>query len=244
MITTSLRVGSSKISFGTNHRILVYSFVAYMPENFRTIKLLPAQEQHLSAIAALDKLSLDGMWTISSYQRELASPNSVLQILINPGDQYNLGTPLQPLILPADLVTPTTLETQDSTCDESVLGIGCFWQVLEEAHITRLAVYPGCWGQGLGQMLLHQLLQVAHERGLERATLEVRESNQVALNLYEKFDFQLVGRRRRYYEDTGEDGLILWRGGLSQPDFQMTLDQWQQSIQTRLHQSGWKRSAE
>jgi [ribosomal protein S18]-alanine N-acetyltransferase len=215
--------------------------VVHIPENSPTIRFLPAQEQHLSAIAALDKLSLDGMWTINSYQRELVNPNSVLQILTCPSA---LGSMSQSPVLPPDSAMPITLEEQDNACRESILlGIGCFWQILEEAHITRLGIYPDYWGQGLGQALLHQLLQVAHDRGLERATLEVRESNQVALNLYEKFDFQLAGRRRRYYEDTGEDGLILWRGGLGQPDFQTTLDQWQQSIQSRLHQSGWRLSA-
>jgi ribosomal-protein-alanine N-acetyltransferase len=218
--------------------------VAHILDNSPTIRFLPAQEQHLSAIAALDTLSLDGLWTISSYQRELANPNSVLQVLVSPNHLNNLTIIPQPPILPVTPMTPIALGRQNHSLREVVLGIGCFWQVLEEAHITRLGIYPGCWGQGLGQAMLHQLLQVAHHRGLERATLEVRESNQVALNLYEKFDFQLVGRRRRYYEDTGEDGLILWRGGLGQPDFQTTLDQWQQDIQLRLHQSGWRRSAE
>jgi ribosomal-protein-alanine N-acetyltransferase len=58
----------------------------------------------------------------------------------------------------------------------------------------------------------------------------VRASNQIALSLYQKFGFQEAGRRRRYYQDNGEDALILWRGGLQSPEFEQELNQWKQQI--------------
>jgi ribosomal-protein-alanine N-acetyltransferase len=93
------------------------------------------------------------------------------------------------------------------------IGFGCFWAILEEAHITLLAVHPHYQGFGLGGFLLHTLLLQAKLMGLERATLEVRESNTIALALYDRFAFKVAGRRKRYYAD-GEDALILWRGNL------------------------------
>jgi [ribosomal protein S18]-alanine N-acetyltransferase len=106
--------------------------------------------------------------------------------------------------------------------------------ILDEAHITILAVHPAAQRQGWGQVLLWALLSCAYGRGLARATLEVRASNLGALSLYQKFGFQTAGRRRRYYQDTGEDALILWLGGMQHPNFGQTLASWQQEILARL----------
>ncbi|MDJ0842773.1 ribosomal protein S18-alanine N-acetyltransferase [Crocosphaera sp.] len=111
------------------------------------------------------------------------------------------------------------------SCDltQTIIGCGCFWEILEEAHITLLMVAPPYQGQGLGQLLLYGLLQDAIRRHLQRATLEVRVSNQPALSLYEKFGFQVAGQRKGYYKSTGEDALVLWRSGLQSPQFQQEL---------------------
>ncbi|MDF5722332.1 MAG: ribosomal protein S18-alanine N-acetyltransferase [Rhizonema sp. PD37] len=121
-----------------------------------------------------------------------------------------------------------------------LLGMGCFWSILDEAHITILAVYPEYHRQGLGQALLYSLLNAATARGLERATLEVRASNKTALSLYEKFGFKTAGRRRGYYKDNGEDALILWLGDLQQPSFQETLHNWHTITRDHLSKSSWR----
>lgn len=90
-----------------------------------------------------------------------------------------------------------------------VIGLGCLWAILEEAHITTLAIHPDYHRQYLGQLLLTQLLQLALGRHLTHATLEVRKSNHRALSLYQKFGFQTAGERKKYYSD-GENALILW----------------------------------
>lgn len=86
--------------------------------------------------------------------------------------------------------------------------------------------------------MLWGLMHAARDRALERATLEVRASNQRAISLYNKFGFQLAGRRRRYYKDTNEDALILWRSGLQQPEFQVELTNWYKTTSDRLHNLG------
>ncbi|MEA5511037.1 ribosomal protein S18-alanine N-acetyltransferase [Crocosphaera sp. UHCC 0190] len=123
---------------------------------------------------------------------------------------------------------------------KSVIGCGCFWAILEEAHITLLMVHPDYQGQGLGQLLLYGLLRDAVKRQLERATLEVRVSNQAALTLYQKFGFKIAGRRKGYYQQTGEDALILWRGDLHYPQFQQVLSTWEQQISDRLTTNHWQ----
>ncbi|MGK7881869.1 MAG: ribosomal protein S18-alanine N-acetyltransferase [Crocosphaera sp.] len=122
--------------------------------------------------------------------------------------------------------------SSDST--QTILGFGCFWQILEEAHITLLMISPEYQGQGLGQLLLYGLLRDAVNRNLERATLEVRVSNKPALCLYQKFGFEVAGKRKGYYQTTGEDALVLWRKGLQYPEFEQDLYIWKQQIDDRL----------
>ena len=115
--------------------------------------------------------------------------------------------------------------------NDQVVGLGCVWAILDEAHITTLAIHPDYHRQRLGQFLLIQLLQAAEHRALTHATLEVRASNQRALTLYQKFGFQTAGRRKRYYKD-GEDALILWCK-LQTPIFQERLGYFEEEcIQT------------
>ena len=121
---------------------------------------------------------------------------------------------------------------------ETVIGIGCLWAILEEAHIIILIVHPDYQGQGLGKLLFTALLQDALNRRLERATLEVAASNQVALSLYKKFGFHIAGKRKQYYAN-GEDALILWRSGLDRPKFAQDLSTWQQEVYEKLLENNW-----
>lgn len=122
----------------------------------------------------------------------------------------------------------------------SLLGLGCYWSILQEAHITIIAVHPDYRRQGLGQFLLHSLLKDSIKRNLEMATLEVKPSNQAAISLYQKFGFKIAGRRRHYYQDTGEDALILWRGGLQSEEFEEIIAKHHRLLLSRLSFGGWQ----
>ena len=77
-------------------------------------------------------------------------------------------------------------------------------------HIMNVAVEPDCRREGIASKLLTDLLRRIDGKGA-RFTLEVRESNTGAIDLYERFGFRAAGRRRRYYQDNGEDAVIMWR---------------------------------
>lgn len=81
-----------------------------------------------------------------------------------------------------------------------------------EMEILNLAVMRQERRQGLGRRLLDMILQVGRKMGMQKAILEVRSSNQAAINLYRNAGFRLAGSRRRYYPDTGEDALIFQHG--------------------------------
>lgn len=204
------------------------------------LKLKPLTAQYLSAVVELDKLCFGGLWTRSGYERELESPNSQLLILEAAIDTGSSGAENHSSEgLTQNAVTAADLETAPIV-QNALIGLGCYWSILEEAHITILAVHPDYQRQGLGQLLLYALLRDAKQRKLEWATLEVKPSNQAALSLYHKFGFILCGRRRRYYKDTGEDALILWRGGLQKQDFEETLANCYQQIKHHLDLADWQ----
>ena len=85
------------------------------------------------------------------------------------------------------------------------------WILDGEVKINNLAVRPSCRGRGLGEALLSHLLELGRSGGCLGAMLEVRPTNLCALNLYRKLGFRTVGRRKRYYSDTGEDALVMRR---------------------------------
>lgn len=167
--------------------------------------------QHIPAIVTLDRLCFGGLWTEEGYRREINSPNSDL-LLLGVGEEESKGFPKQ----------------------QQIIGLGCMWSIVEEAHITLLGIHPDYRRSGLGKLLLIQLFQQAVTRKLERVTLEVRAANQEAISLYESLGFRIAGRRKKYYPKTGEDALILWRRGLDQPEFVRDLACWQQQNGTRL----------
>jgi ribosomal-protein-alanine N-acetyltransferase len=93
--------------------------------------------------------------------------------------------------------------------DENILGYIGFWYIVDETHISTLAVHPSERRTGIGEGLLIHALDEAESLGAEVVTLEVRGSNQPAIMLYQKFGFEVVGRRPRYYKDNGEDAILM-----------------------------------
>ena len=96
--------------------------------------------------------------------------------------------------------------------------------ILDQAHVTNIAVRQDCRGRGLGRMITRALMQYASNLGAEYLTLEVRQSNATAQNLYKSLGFVKVNVRKRYYEDTGEDAWLMVCDQLpaAEPDFEET----------------------
>ena len=99
--------------------------------------------------------------------------------------------------------------------DGGVVGFCSFWRVLDELHINNLAVKPESRRSGVATALLRYVLREGATLGAQRATLEVRQSNDPARLLYERFGFAVAGVRRAYYTKPVEDALVLWREGLA-----------------------------
>ncbi|WP_141434462.1 ribosomal protein S18-alanine N-acetyltransferase [Bacillus sp. 03113] len=94
--------------------------------------------------------------------------------------------------------------------DEQVIGYCGAWIVVDEAHITNIAILPDYRGKKLGEALLKNVMFVAENMGAKTMTLEVRISNHIAQNLYRKLGFKDGAIRKKYYTDNQEDALVMW----------------------------------
>ncbi len=149
------------------------------------LRIRPATFADVRAIWKIETLSFPTVWSRWSFYAELANPLS------------------------------TTLVACPATAPRQVLGYLIYWVAAKEMHILNLAVHPGWRRRGVASALLADGLARARAQGAQVAWLEVRPSNTAALALYAAFGFVQAGRRPRYYEDTGEDALIMmleWEG--------------------------------
>ncbi len=108
--------------------------------------------------------------------------------------------------------------------DGSLIGYGGVWVVMDEMHITTLAVDPELRGRRVGERLLINLMIEGNKLGAERATLEVREHNFVAHRLYVKYGFGDVAMRKAYYSDNRENAIIMWAEKIDAPDYRAMLN--------------------
>lgn len=107
--------------------------------------------------------------------------------------------------------------------DSKVVGFCGAWVIAHEAHITTLAVDPDYQGEGIGERLLVALLEECLLLSASYATLEVRESNQAAQNLYAKYGFVNTALRRNYYKENGENAIVMWALAVNAREFREML---------------------
>ena len=185
----------------------------------KILEIKPLKPSQVSEILLLDRICLGGLWTAEGYLREIDSSKSSLLTL--------------------NIIDRPTLKP-----DSKIIGVACLWSILEEAHITLLGIHPDYRRQGFGTLLLLSLLKDAIERKLEWATLEVNINNKSAIDLYHKFGFKTVGKRKGYYQSTGDDASILWLKKLQKPSFKLSLSEWEQNIDSSLRKNyyHWRKS--
>jgi ribosomal-protein-alanine N-acetyltransferase len=102
---------------------------------------------------------------------------------------------------------------------DTPVGYIGYWQILEEAHITSVAVLPDYRQRHVAQQLLLHMLQHCLEQNVAWITLEVKADNIPAQKLYEKFGFSIKGRRKNYYRDDRQDALIMWTDKISDSEY-------------------------
>jgi ribosomal-protein-alanine N-acetyltransferase len=143
----------------------------------------------IAEVAAIDKVSFPTPWSDRTYRQELReNPAAYLYVAEVERRSYDAS---------------------------SIIGYVGFWFIVDEAHISTIAVRPDWRRQGIGRVLLEYALEQARTLGAELVTLEVREGNQAAIKMYQTFGFLIKGRRRGYYRDNDEDALVMFLDRLS-----------------------------
>ena len=96
------------------------------------------------------------------------------------------------------------------TIDGELVGYAGTWHIIDEGHITTIAVKKDYLRNHIGEAIIHKIVEDCYKDGIKYLTLEVRVSNIPAIKLYEKYGFQSLGTRKGYYQDNDEDALIMW----------------------------------
>lgn len=142
------------------------------------IRIVRLDEQHLTRLLEVERLSFAQPWSEESYRRELTENRLA----------HYYGC----------------------LCGEELLAYAGFWQILDEGHIANVAVHPQARGRGLGEALVRYIMAACRALGGGSMTLEVRRGNVAAQRLYRRLGFSEAGCRPHYYDDNGEDALIMW----------------------------------
>lgn len=159
---------------------------------------------------------------------QLADLEAVLAI-----DRLAFPTPTRASVYQYELSHNQLAHYQILGVADSIIGYAGFWLMADECHISTIATHLDWRGRGLGELLLLNILFMANEQAAQLVTLEVRQSNLTAQALYHKYQFAIVGERRRYYKDTGEDALIMTQGVMNGRYYQF-LQQQQTTLFARL----------
>ena len=191
------------------------------------IVIEPMRLEDLDQVRRIEKASFSVPWPRDAYRREISN-NQRAWYFVARRTNVEPPPPLPPRRFPFNLWP------RDPVPADDVVAFGGLWLMIDEAHITTIAVEPSYRGRGLGEALIIEMAKLSQLRGATRMTLEVRMSNRAAQNLYRKYGFVDHGVRPRYYSDDREDALIMWSEPLHGPDFQARLAQNELNLAVRL----------
>ena len=181
-----------------------------MPERLPYL-VEPMTLDDINQVMEIEQIVFPAPWSARAYHYEITKNDHSTMLVVRPA-----GMPTSPL---GHLKHRLGLAAHPP-----LLGYAGLWLLVDETHICTIAVHPQSQGRGLGELLIVSLLDQSVKLGARRATLEVRVSNSAALELYLKYGFEIVSRRKRYYTDNNEDAYIMTTPPFETADFQTNLD--------------------
>ena len=209
-----------------------------------TIRLMCKDD--ITQVTGIDREAFDSQWPPPNYKRELENQLASYIVVL---DDTRMVT--EPADKPGQgfngLISRTKRwVTHNHAPDEEpaviqkpyVMGFAGMWVMAGEAHITNIAVRQQYQRQGIGELMIISLTDLAIKLYADAMTLEVRVSNSVARSLYTKCGFAEAGIRRGYYLDNREDGIIMSTADFSSAPFQEQLQQLKQAHSSRWGEAG------
>src|SRR5215467_13048777 len=174
-------------------------------------------------VIEIERLAYPATWPPSAYRKELQDNRWAHYIvlrdstLIESQERAHSEPERGRRPFPLSLLPSRSVATIITPQQSSIIGFAGLWLMVDEAHITTIAIHPDYRRHGLGELMLVNLIDIAYNIGANWVTLEVRVSNHVAQNLYRKYGFHEKGIRQKYYSDNQEDALIMWTNEINSP---------------------------
>jgi [ribosomal protein S18]-alanine N-acetyltransferase len=160
------------------------------------------REGDIGTVQEIERQIFATPWPRNAYYRELASRSSAHYVILRQEG---------PVEKPEG--------SYATELDPSIVGYGGMWRMYDEAHVTTIGVRRDLQHRGYGRVLFAGLVQAAYDMGAKWVTLEVRTTNENAMKMYEAFGFKVIGRRKGYYTDNGEDAIVMWSDSIHSPRF-------------------------
>lgn len=204
-----------------------------------TYIIRPMTDRDIPQVAEIDREAFSSEWmfrSYTSYKRDLENP---LARYVTAGIKKENASKLNRSDVPRlpwfkRLFGFNHPQNGGKYITESIIGFAGFWLMLKEAHIIAIAVRNNYRRIGVGEGLLISIIELATQLNANTVTLEVRASNEIAQALYEKYGFQLTGRRHNYYSDNGEDALLMKLDKIVSAPFQACFQQLK-NVHTQKH---------
>jgi len=190
----------------------------------------PMQVADIEQVMPIERSSFTSPWPASAFEYDLLHNRHAHYFVVTPRPAQEAGEP-KPVSWLNRLLRTTPPSPSPSG---PVLGYAGFWALVDEAHLANIAVAPEWRGRGLGELLLVTVIDRAVELGLAVVTLEVRVSNLRAQKLYRKYGFGVVGERRHYYSDNGENAYIMTTGIITNAAYQRRLAELKEALHAKL----------
>ncbi len=184
----------------------------------------PMRMEQLDQVRRIERACFPTPWPRNAYRREIEK---------NERAHYLVVRTSEPAQEPQRQF-PLSIFPFGRSGSRDVVGYCGVWVMLDEAHITTIAVDPDYRRLGLGQLLIIQMARIALQARATRMTLEVRMSNEGAQRLYRKYGFSDGGVRPRYYSDDFEDALIMRSEELKSPSFAERMDAGEEELRRRV----------
>ena len=165
------------------------------------------READVNTVQEIEREIFATPWPRNAYYRELASRASAHYVVLR---QEGI------------VERPTGFRGADF--DATILGYGGMWRMYDEAHVTTIGVRKDLQHHGYGRVIFAGLVQAAYDMGAKWVTLEVRTTNENAMKMYESFGFKVIGRRKGYYTDNGEDAIVMWSDSIHSPRFRRAVE--------------------
>jgi [ribosomal protein S18]-alanine N-acetyltransferase len=198
-----------------------------------TYTIRPLEKEDLDQVNAIDREAFPTQWPPPNYKQELQ--NKIAHYIVATDDSRTLDPAAPRKSMFQRLMSCFKKTEADGLKPQLFIpGFAGIWMLVDEAHITNIAVRSEYRGKGIGGLLLIAIFDLASELNASFLTLEVRASNQTAQKLYERYGFMRTGLRRGYYLDNREDAIIMSTDTLTSPELQERIKALREALKGKL----------